>query len=340
MTAGGPKKFLFDTDFSPNTNPKAQLEQALQSELEAELAQTAQKDAEEPEEIIPTFSEEDLQRARDEGYQTGHATATNDLSTAIEQRLASTLDQLNAQVTSLFDTYTADKEEHSRDAVAVATVIVRKLFPALNMDAALREIKHMITEAMQRTSSVPSLMVRVPPDIRDEIERKASELAALRGRKGTITVIADETLAPGDAAIEWDGGGMTRDSKQMWQEIDGIIERNLGTERANSFALDELSKVSGPESAMISPDIGRAMPDAPRDEVATSPAQVNEETGQEVVNQAPVEDNTKIQSESPETPDPSPDASPVPDPAPATVPDNDLSAKVVEETPDSTHNEG
>lgn len=43
MTAGGHKKFLFETDFTPDTDPKAHLEQKLQEELEAELAQNPKK---------------------------------------------------------------------------------------------------------------------------------------------------------------------------------------------------------------------------------------------------------------------------------------------------------
>ena len=39
--------------------------------------------------------------------------------------------------------YDEDKEQHSRDAVAVAAVIVRKLFPAMNMDTAMAEIENM-----------------------------------------------------------------------------------------------------------------------------------------------------------------------------------------------------
>lgn len=294
MTASGHKKFLFDTDFSLDAEAQAQLEAQLQAELEAELAEKSAAEDDEPvEDVPPTYSEEDLQRARDEGFQAGHTEATQNLTTALEQRLATTLDNINAQVAGLFDAFAQDKEEHSRDAVAVATVIVRKLFPALNMDKAMAEIEHMIVEAMQRTSGSPTLVVRVPSEMHQEVETKANELAALRGREGTITVMADDDLAEGDAAVEWDGGGMIRDSKLMWQEIDEIIERNLGTERANGHSfMDDVQSAS---------------------QEAEEPLQ---EAVQEVVNEAPVEDNGEIVPESPED-----------------LPDTSVEAQTVERSP-------
>lgn len=268
MTAGGLKKFLFDTDFSPEANLKVQLEAQAKAKPKEELAEIEEEDQVE---APPTFTEEDMARAREEGFQAGHTEATRDLTSALEQRLTNTMDAISAQVANLFDAFARDKEEHSRDAVAVATVMVRKLFPALNMDKAMDEIQHMIVEAMQRTSGSPTLIIRVTSGMKEAVEAKVEELVALRGREGVVTVIADDKLSDGDAAIEWDGGGMVRDSTLMWQEIDEIIERNLGTERANALA-----QASAPE---------------PVEEPVPEPVQ-------EVVNEAPVEDNEDIMVES------------------------------------------
>jgi len=271
MTAGGLKKFLFDTDFSPEANLKVQPAAQATAEPEVEPAEIE----EEPVAYVPpTFTEEDMARTRDEGYQAGHTEATRDLTSALEQRLANTMDAISTQVANLFDAFARDKEEHSRDAVAVATVIVRKLFPALNMDKAMDEIDHMIVEAMQRTSGSPTLIIRVAPDMKDAVEAKVAELAALRGREGTVSVMADDKMVEGDAAIEWDGGGMVRDSALMWQEIDEIIERNLGTERANGLAQATAHLAQEPEQEPV------------------------QEPRQEVVNDAPVEDNEDLSLES------------------------------------------
>ena len=283
MTASGHKKFLFDTDFSPESELRAQLDAVAAKEKAAKAAAEAEAEAAQvAEHAAPTYGEEDLAQAREEGYQSGHTTATQDLTTALEQRVANTLDAINTQVAALAAAFDADKEERSRDAVAVATVIVRKLFPALNMDKSLDEIKHMILEAMQRTSGAPSLIVRVHPDMHQTIEDQANQLASQRGHEGTLTVMADDSVAEGDAAVEWDGGGMIRDSKVMWQEIDEIIERNLGSKRAN-----------GQDAATAAPQSTAEEP-----QMVENPAL---EGGQEVVNDAPVGENEQAASESPLT---------------------------------------
>jgi len=272
MTAARHKKFLFDTDFSPDVVTAGPVKTRVQAEPEAEtIAETP------PEVIAPTFSEEDLTRAREEGYSAGHTEATKDLTTALEQRLANTMDAIDNQIANLFDAFERDKEEHSRDAVAVATVIVRKLFPALNMDTAMAEIEHMIVEAMKRTSGAPTLIIRVSEDMKETVESKAQDLAAARGREGTISVLVDAKLAPGDAAVEWDGGGMVRDNAVVWDKIDEIIERNLGETDHDVSIPDEASGLQSEQEQEHSGSLDAAL---------------------EVVNDAPVKDNEELAAES------------------------------------------
>ena len=237
MTAGSHKRFLFDNDFglvdglhTRHKNPKIgedKVETAASADIEAATVEAETVEAPPPP-PPPTYSQEDLDRARNEGMKIGRDDATRDMASALEQRLVNTLDAINARILALFDAYTQDKDDRSRNAVAVAAIIVRKLFPSMNMDKAMGEIEHMIVEAMQRTSGNPSLIVRVPKEMHPEVQAKAKELAALRGREGTLNVLVDEALAMGDVAVEWEGGGMIRDTQFIWQEIDGIIERNLG----------------------------------------------------------------------------------------------------------------
>ncbi|MEG3618290.1 FliH/SctL family protein [Magnetovibrio sp. PR-2] len=281
MSATGHKKFLFDLDFGTDADPRpaAIAQKAKAAEAEAQALEAAVIE-EEPEIVVPTFSQEDLDQARAEGFQDGHAEATRDLSSAIEQRLADTLEAINTQVHRLLESYEQDREEHNRDAVAVATIIVRKLFPAMNMDKAIDEIGYMVTEALQRTSGEATMIIRVHPDLKDTVKEKAAELAAMRGQEGAITVMADETVGQGDASVEWEGGGMIRDSQLMWQEIDNVIERNLGGDRFDDPKPQEAELEAAPQAH------------------------------QEVVEHAPVGDNEEHGVESPTNPAPTAEEQP------------------------------
>lgn len=285
MTAESPKRYLFDNDFGHDVGLHTRAphggtptpETAVDPDTAISDADAVEAEVVEEAPPPPSYTQEDLDRAREEGLNAGRDAAARDMASAIEQRLLDTLDAINNQVAGLFNAYQEDKEQHSRDAVAVATVIVRKLFPAMNMDKAMAEIEHMIIEAMKRTSGSPALIIRVPEDIHTEVEDKAKDLAALRGREGTLNIIADKDMALGDVMVEWDGGGMSRNTALIWQEIDEIIERNLG-------------QSTKPDGEHTEPTAARATETSPK------PSQPGVE--QEVVNTAQVGENEDYSAES------------------------------------------
>ncbi|MBL4748846.1 MAG: hypothetical protein JKY17_08915 [Magnetovibrio sp.] len=232
MTSGRPKKFLFDTEFGVE-EPKLLKEDSSDLNQEEEENDPIVTEPEREEVIIPTFSASELDEAREEGKRAGRDEAIADMSSALEQQMATALKSIDEQVDRLFSTYTTDTQEHSRIAVTIASVIMRKLFPSLNAEHSMVEIENIINEAMQRTTGAPSLLIKVPSNIHKDIEDKVAEMAALRGRVGKITVMAEDNLADGDLQVEWDGGGILRDSALIWDQIDGIIERNLGSKIAD-----------------------------------------------------------------------------------------------------------
>lgn len=272
MTAGSHKKYLFDNDFglddglhTRHRSQKAAETNINTAEISAEVIKVDAVETPPPPPPPPTYSQEDLDRAREEARQAGRDDATRDMASALEQRLVNTLDAINTQIAALFNAYAQDKNDRSRDAIGVATIIVRKLFPSMNMTKAMGEIEHMITEAMQRTSGNPSLIVRISKDMHLEVQAKTKELAALRGRENALNVIVDDTLSLGDVVVEWEGGGMIRDTQFIWEEIDGIIERNLGQK------LDDFSLPPAAEKLTLEPNSEQKS-----EQLVVNPAQVGE----------------------------------------------------------------
>jgi len=281
MTDSIPKKFMFDTQFEIEEPEPEVLAEPEAQEPEAEDVEVI-AEPEFVEEIAPTFSEEELAQARAEGLQAGREEAIKDMTSALEQQMANALNIINEQVERLFDAYASDTEEHARNAIAVASVIVRKLFPTLNADHAMGEIESIIIEAMQRTSGAPSLLIKVPADIHKDIEAKVNEMAALRGREGKISVMADIDMPDGDLLVEWAGGGISRDTSLMWEQIDEIVERNLGS------TIEEVT-----EKNSLPPKPEAESTHAENQELAHKPEQ-------EVVKQDVVGENTEVTAESPQ----------------------------------------
>ncbi len=71
----------------------------------------------------PTFSEDELQAARDTAFEAGKAEGYTQASTGIEQQLAQTIAALQAGFSTVAVAQNAANQETMRDTVAVAAVI-------------------------------------------------------------------------------------------------------------------------------------------------------------------------------------------------------------------------
>ncbi len=225
------KKFLFDNDFTKvEMTPPAPEEEPSDENGENENDGQATDVEEEiiEEVIIPTFSEEEVQKAREEGVQTGRDEALKDLEGSLQKKLSDTMTTMEQRLAEILDQQIEQKDERTRNAAAVASVIVRKIFPSLNMEKAMDEINHMIEQALSKTSGKTKMMFYVADEIKNDVESKITDISALSGREIEVKVIGNPDTKLGDCRIEWSGGGLVRDQNQMWREIDEIIERNLG----------------------------------------------------------------------------------------------------------------
>ncbi|MDH5490215.1 MAG: FliH/SctL family protein [Rhodospirillaceae bacterium] len=254
------KKFLFDNDFT-DLEPIAPIKQEAnpaetdESEEPALDENSAAPEEEVIEEIIPTFSQEEVDRAKEEGIQLGRDEALKDLEGSLQKKLAETMQALEGKLADIADEQARQNEERARSAVAIASVMMRKLFPALNMKSAMDEINHMIAQAMEKTSGGTSIVFHVSDQVTGDVETKISELAALAGRDIEFKVVGSADMALGDCKIEWSGGGLTRNQAQMWNEIDEIIERNIGTITAtDDVGADNAEQ--GQSETVIEPDQG------------------------------------------------------------------------------------
>ncbi len=240
MSGAEIQKFLFDNDFS-NLEPILPTPEEIKEQAEAtEIEVGAKEEVEEIEEIvIPTFSEEDVNRAREEGILHGRDEALKDMEGSLQKKLAETLQVLEQKLNGIANEQLAQKEEKVRNATSVAAVIVRKLFPSLNMDNATDEISHMIDQALKKTSGETKMVFSVANEIKDDVENKVAEIVALSGREIDFKVVGNDDIKMGDCTIEWSGGGLVRDQDQMWREIDEIVERNLGSLPGDNMPHDD-----------------------------------------------------------------------------------------------------
>lgn len=208
------QKFLFDRSF--DTDKPDPVEETVEEIEEPE-----------PEEIVPTFSEEEMKAARDEAFVKGKEEGVNEAAAATEQSLLASLEKLNGKFTDLFQSQKEADSSILDSAISVATMINRKIFPALNERGALEEVEHLVVMAMEKILEEPSVSVYVHPELESPLSEHIDSLSAQANFRGEIRIISAEDIPLGDCRVEWDSGGAQRDTDGLWQEIDEIVERNL-----------------------------------------------------------------------------------------------------------------
>lgn len=146
--------------------------------------------------------------ARADGFEGGLAQARGETAAAM---LAAT-DALHASIEAVEQEFEAIEQRTSRAAADVALAAAEGLAaravatdPALAIDEAIGRV---LTQVARGTE----LHIRVHPDLVEPTEALIATRQSRDRRRLALTVIADPSLAVGDALIAWEQGGLTLDA--------------------------------------------------------------------------------------------------------------------------------
>ncbi len=215
-------KFLFDTTFEETVKEKHDSENDYQAKEEV-----IEEEPEEP--PAPTFSEEELAAARDEGYKSGKEEGLKEGLEDSARVLADILQRAGEKISRLIETQSNVAPAAEQKAVEVAVALVKTLFPDLNARHGTDEVIALVKETFESLLDEPKVTLRVAMEHREEMAAKIKEIAEQYGFEGKTIVISDENMGSGDCRIEWDSGGAERDATNVWEKIDQVIKRNTPT---------------------------------------------------------------------------------------------------------------
>ncbi|MCH8236576.1 MAG: hypothetical protein IIC06_00225, partial [Proteobacteria bacterium] len=224
------RKFLFDNSFDVVEEPEEETEE--------------ENEEAEPEEVVPSFSEEELNAAKEEAFAAGKEEGVQEASATTEREILGSLSALGGRFGEVFKAQDEANASILESAIAIAASIARKVFPYLNERHGLGEIERMVVTTMERILEEPRIIVYLNPQLVDPFTERLSTLTAQASYKGEVQVVAGEDIPSGDCRVVWSGGGAKRDTAELWREIDEIVERNL----AGAEDAAEAQAESGPEA--------------------------------------------------------------------------------------------
>lgn len=291
------RKFTFDRDFGAPEEP----EETKIEEIEEE----------EPEVIIPTFSEEEMVSERAEGFVEGLEQGRKEAADATEQKLLETIEQACEKIGEIYSAQADANQEIAAEMISVSTSIAKKMFPDLNARNALGEVERVVQETLKAITEEPRVQIMVHPDLRELLTERLATMTHRAGFDGKVFVNGDPSLILGDCRIEWSNGAAIRNSEELWDMIDEIIERNLHGAPDGESEDEEAEEAAAEASPMPA--------DSPEIDATAKP-----DTEAEKISETPAEDSVDLTSE-PESMQPDPGAFSEP---PAEMPREENTAEI------------
>ncbi len=269
------EKFLFNVSFD-----EADLAAAKE---QADAAQAEQLEQEIEEEAAPTFSQEELEAARHEGFTQGKEEGIREASDAIETRISDSLSALDGKFQDLFRQNGVATTELFDDATNIALAIARKCFPHLTETQSLRVIEDMVRGALAEIREEPRAMVHVHPVIAEALNDRISALAEAANFEGQVLIIDDADIPIGDCRLTWSSGSAERDMGVIWQRVDEIIEHNLSAASDDTRDIDpesgsDIASADASEAVQPTPAVETSGPEETQASVDTTPPDASNET--------------------------------------------------------------
>ena len=165
----------------------------------------------------PTFSQDDLARAQQEGFQDGYAAAHAE---AAASRAAAETMALTAVASVMMEAHGAVAGVAERTACAFAkavTAAMHATMPELIRRSASFEIAALIAEILPGLSREPAVVIGVAPGLVAGLTEKLARMDGMP-RDG-IRVCAEAGLQDGDARIVWGTGQASRQPFVVWQRV-------------------------------------------------------------------------------------------------------------------------
>ena len=150
---------------------------------------------------------EELARARADAFQAGLDAARSDRDNA----LLAAMDALHAGVEGMVEERADFRADTAREAAELVLAVAQHLAGHPLLASPAQAIDDAISRALSQVARGTELIVRVHPDMAEQIEERIATRQANDRRRLNLHVTHDPSLTSGDARIEWDEGGLTLD---------------------------------------------------------------------------------------------------------------------------------
>jgi flagellar assembly protein FliH len=187
--------------------------------FETEFAPDGEIMREPPKRITP----EEVQAADTEGYERGKQDATAQAERRTAAALEAIADATSAVLTRLDAESHAMRVEAARVALAAAQKIAGAALDAFGIERAA----HAIEAAMDALRHQPRLVVKLPPELAEQLKPRITEMCETHAYASAVLVRADPALKNSEIVIDWSDGVIAMDPADAARRIEELIDAAL-----------------------------------------------------------------------------------------------------------------
>jgi flagellar biosynthesis/type III secretory pathway protein FliH len=182
----------------------------------------------------PSFSLEDMETARQESFNKGHADGLQTAKNSIEQQTEILVQSIINDVSSFETQELKRQKRYINDAISIAYKATEKILTALLDDQKEILIKSALTDFMQDHTPKTTLSLYVHPTLEKSVQKYIKILSP------TIDLKSDDTLGETQSRMEWIDGTFEFAPDKMVQSILDAIHGKMNDDQA---IVDETQKI-------------------------------------------------------------------------------------------------
>ncbi|HYB11452.1 MAG TPA: FliH/SctL family protein [Alphaproteobacteria bacterium] len=181
---------------------------------------------------VKRYTESDLAAAcaaaRLAGREEGHSTANAAAMGSIGASTARALQTAAQEIGKLGIARTDAERAMTAAGLQLAAAIARKAIPEIARRNGIAEIEALVSDCLAQLIDEPRIVIRVHDSLLDSLDERVRTLARAAGFEGKLVLVADAALGLGDCRIEWADGGVERNLRRLFDEIDAAVARSIG----------------------------------------------------------------------------------------------------------------
>ena len=206
----------------------------------------------------PTYTEEQLDEARAQAYTDGMAAGKAAEQAAQQKNITDLLTRLDSKIGNVVAEGLATWQTQLEQMQTVALVIARKILPSYVAKHGLDEIDALVAKVIGEMAREPRLVFRVNEARFDDMNTRINAMAQQAAYACKLVILGDPDIGESDCRIEWADGGIERDLRKVWQEIDRIVEAATPTLdfSVQTLQAEPLTETAAPLSEQPAPVSG------------------------------------------------------------------------------------